>query len=189
VNGLFAAAADVQAFCVGRGWRSAIIGGVAVQRWGEPRLTRDVDFTILTGLGGEERFVDPLLAQYRGRMENARQFALQHRVVLVETADGVPIDISLAGLPFEERLIERSSPFAIEPGTMLVTCSAEDLVVLKAFAGRVQDWLDVEGVVVRQGARLDRRLVLEELRPLLELKEDPDAERQLRALFEKHPLT
>ncbi len=26
--------------------------------------------------------------------------------------------------------------------------SAEDLLVLKAFAGRVQDWLDIEGVIV-----------------------------------------
>src|SRR5437870_4721416 len=106
VNALFAAAADVQALCVGRGWRSSLIGGLAVQRWGEPRQTRDVDLTLLTGLGGEERFVDPLLAHYRHRVPDARQFALARRVVLVETATGIPIDISLAGLPFEARVIE-----------------------------------------------------------------------------------
>ena len=43
VNGLFAAAADILAFCAARGWRCCVIGGVAVQRWGEPRQTRDVD--------------------------------------------------------------------------------------------------------------------------------------------------
>lgn len=185
MNPLFAAAADVQAFCAARGWKSAVIGGVAVQRWGEPRLTRDVDVTIFAGLGGEDRFVDALLATYRGRMAQARQFALDHRVLLIETTSGVPVDVSLAGLPFEERMIARSSGFLIEAGVTLVTCSAEDLIVLKAFAGRVQDWLDVEGIIVRQGARLDRALILEELRPLLELKEDAEAERHLQALFTK----
>lgn len=55
---------------------------------------------------------------------------------------------------------------------MLHTCSAEDLVVLKAFAARPQDWLDVEGVIVRQGPALDRRVVVDELQDLLLLKED-----------------
>ena len=69
---------------------------------------------------------------------------------------------------------------------MLVTCSAQDLVVLKAFADRMQDWLDIEGVIVRQGTNLDRSLVLHELGPLLELKEDPQADVTLRGLFAKH---
>jgi hypothetical protein len=69
---------------------------------------------------------------------------------------------------------------------VLVTCSAEDLVVLKAFADRMQDWLDIEGIIVRQGASLDRSLVLQELGPLLELKEDLQAQVTLRSLFAKH---
>jgi len=59
-------------------------------------------------------------------------------------------------------------------------------VILKAFAGRAQDWIDVEGVIVSQGADLDRRFVLADVRPLLELKEDTDAEPRLVELFEKH---
>jgi hypothetical protein len=71
-DALFSAASEVQAFCAKRNWKSAIIGSVAVQRWGEPRLTRDIDLTILTGLGGEEQFVDALLEEYRGRLASAR---------------------------------------------------------------------------------------------------------------------
>lgn len=44
--------------------------------------------------------------------------------------------------------------------------------MLKAFAARPQDWLDVEGVIVRQGPALDRRVVVDELQDLLLLKED-----------------
>ena len=69
-----------------------------------------------------------------------RRFALERRVLLLETASGVPLDISLGGLPYEARVIERSTPWEVEPGVTVMTCSAEDLLVLKAFAGRVQDW-------------------------------------------------
>ena len=168
--------------------RLAVVGhrGVAVQRWGDPRQTRDVDLTLLTGLGGEESFVDPILQHYRARIPDARRFALERRVLLVETRDAVPLDISLGGLPYEAVIVDRSTPFEIEGGISMSTCSAEDLVILKAFAGRAQDWIDVEGVIVRQGAALDRRLVLADLRPLLELKEDSTAEPKLLELFEKH---
>ena len=187
MNALFAAAADIEAFCVARTWRCCVIGGLAVQRWGEPRQTRDVDLTLLTGIGGEASFVDAILRHYVARFPDARQFALERRVVLVETADRIPLDISLGGLPYEERVIERASPFDFEPGVSVTTCSAEDLLVLKAFAGRAQDWLDVEGLIARQGTRLNRALVLDELRPLLDLKEDDDAAPRLAALFKKHP--
>ena len=137
-----------------------MIGGVAVQRWGEPRQTRDVDLTLLTGLGGEEAFVDPLLEHYAARFPDARRFALDRRVLLVETAAGIPLDISLGGLPYEAAVVERSTPFEVEPRVSLTICSAEDLVTLKAFAGRPQDWLDIEGIIVRQGAALNHAQVL-----------------------------
>jgi hypothetical protein len=186
MNALFAAAADIEAFCVARRWDVCVIGGLAVQRWGEPRQTRDVDLTLLTGLGGEAAFVDAILSRYAPRFPEARRFALERRVLLVETADRIPLDISLAGLPYEARVNERASAFEFEPGVLVRTCSAEDLVVLKVFAGRPQDWLDVEGTIVRQGPDLNRRLVLEELRPLLDLKEDEESELTLAVLFKKH---
>ena len=165
-----------------------MIGGLAVQRWGEPRQTRDVDLALLTGLGNEAAFIDPLLAHYGARRPDARAFALSYRVVLRETAAGIPIDISLAALPFEEHVVDRSTRFAFAPGCVVTTCSAEDLVVLKALADRPQDWLDVEGIVVRQGATLDRARVMHELGPLLELKEDDTPAATLRKVFGRHPV-
>jgi hypothetical protein len=185
VNPLFEAALDVQRFCQARRWRHCVIGALAAQRWGEPRLTQDVDATVLSGFGPEAAFVDALLAQYRGRIPDARDFALRHRVVLIESASGIPIDLSLGGVPFEERVIERASSWDIGEGEALVTCSAEDLVVLKAFAGRDKDWLDIAGVITRQGAALDVSLLIGELQPLLELKEDVRPMDRLRALLER----
>jgi hypothetical protein len=95
--------------------------------------------------------------------------------------------VSLAALPFEARVIERSSACAFAPDALLRTCSAEDLVVLKAFADRPQDWLDVEGIIVRQGPALDRPLIVEELDRLLELKEDASPMASLEKFFRRHP--
>jgi hypothetical protein len=142
---------------------------------------------LLTGFGGEERFVDPLLAHYAARRPDARQFALQRRVLLIQDSAAIPLDVSLAALPFEARVIERSSAFAFAPDALLRTCSAEDLVVLKAFADRPQDWLDVAGIIVRQGPALDRPSIIEELDRLLELKEDASPMASLEKLFRRHP--
>ena len=67
--------------------------------------------------------------------------------------------------------MQRASEFRVQDGVTLRTCSAEDLVVFKAFAGREKDWLDIEGIALRQHGRLDERLIWSELTPLLELKD------------------
>jgi hypothetical protein len=87
---------------------------------------------------------------------------------------GVGIDIALGGLPFEERVVERASAFTYPPDISLVTCSAEDLIVMKSFAGRGQDWVDVERVITRQAGALDWRYIREQLTPLAQLKEEPE---------------
>ena len=183
MNPIFAAANEVERACRSAGFSFCFIGGVAVQRWGEPRLTADVDLTLLTGFGFEAPFVDALLAGFRPRLPDARAFALANRTLLVFAANGTPIDISLGAMPFEERAVQRSSPFDVGDGVVLTTCSAEDLIVHKAFAAREKDWLDVRGIVVRRGARLDRALVWLELTPLLELKGDPSIAERLREVI------
>ena len=170
MNAIFAAALDLQRFCEKRAWRFCFIGGLAVQRWGEPGMTRVADLTLLTGIGGEQSFIDPLLEAFPGRREDARDFALRHRVLLARHAAGTPLDIALGALPFEEDTVTRSSLWDIGDG-MLRTCSAEDLVIHKTFAGRDQDWIDVRGILIRSGANLDVKLINRELPPLLELKD------------------
>jgi hypothetical protein len=181
VNPIFEAALEVDSFCRDRQWRFCFIGGIAVLRWGEPRLTRDADLTLLTGYGTEAPYIDALVARFEGRLDNTAGFALRNRVVLLRASNGTPIDVALGALPFEEHAIDRATPFAVGDDNSIVTCSAGDLVVHKVFAGRDRDWLDVEGVLVRQAGALDWDLILTELRPLLELKEDREAEARLVA--------
>ncbi len=63
--------------------------------------------------------MDPILARFQPRIPDARRFALERRVLLVETTDAVPIDIALGGLPYEGRVVARSSPFEVAAGMTL----------------------------------------------------------------------
>lgn len=174
IKPVFDAAREVQEFLRHSGCSFCFIGGVALQRWGQPRLTVDVDLTLLAPLGGEAKIVDLILGNFSRRIPDARAFALKHRVILVKTKSGIPVDIALGALDFEHRCIERASEFDFGPGLNLLSCSAEDLVILKAFAGRGQDWVDLEHVLVRQRKVLDWELIVAELKPLLELREMPE---------------
>lgn len=174
MNALIQAAAELQAVCVQHDWRFCFIGGLAVQRWGEPRETVDVDLTLLTGFADEAHFVSILMAAFASRIDNATQFAAVNRVLLLRAASGVGLDIALGGLPFEELAVSRSSLFTFPPDTPLRTCSAEDLIVLKAFADRPKDWLDIDGIIVRQDPQLDWPYVRTQLAPLAELKDAPE---------------
>jgi hypothetical protein len=172
---LLEAARDLQSFLDERKWRFTIIGGLALLRWGEARFTRDVDVSLLCGFGREDEFIAPFFAAgYRGRISDAAAFARRNRVLLLEAPNGVPIDIALAGLPFETEVVERSSKFEFAPGCCLLTCSAEDLIVLKLFAFRARDLSDVESVVLRRGSDLDWEYIERQLAPLAELKDSTD---------------
>lgn len=154
-------------------------------RWGELRMTQDADLTVFTGFRNDEMVIDAFLSEYRSRSENAREFAFQRRVMLLLTADSIPFDVSLGGLPFEERMMQRSSEFHFFPEVSLRTCSAEDLLTLKAFSSRAIDWMDVEGVIARYGESIDWDTVFGELDPLLELKEEPEIRTRLQQLRRK----
>ena len=172
---LLAAALGIQEFCDLNGWQSCIIGGIAVLRWGEARFTRDVDLTLLTGFGKEREFIETILnSGYRGRISDAADFALKNRVLLLESPYDVPIDISLAGFPFEGIAIHRATLFEFEPGCKLRTCSAEDLMVQKLFAFRPRDVNDAQTISDKQVGALDWDYIETQLAPLAELKEQPE---------------
>lgn len=185
MNALLEAAAEVHACCQEKGWSYCIVGGMAVLRWGKPRTTQDVDLTLLTGFGEEERFVDALLERFQPRRADARSFALKYRILLLNSSKQVGIDVALGALPFEESTIARATPYQYAPGVTLITVSAEDLVVTKAFAGRPQDWGDLRGILQSQRGRLDWPYIEGQLGILCEMKESPETLDELLALRDR----
>lgn len=156
---LLRAAAEVARFLEGRGIPYFIIGGLALQHWGEPRLTRDVDITVLVASEELESFVDAVLSRFSPRFPDAREFALRHRVLLVRAQNGIPIDISL-GIPgYEDEAFERAVEVHFPEVGKLRLIGPEDLIIHKCIAGRPRDVEDVEGILIRQRLKLDLELV------------------------------
>ena len=68
-------ARTLQDFCDKQNWRCCFIGGIAVQRWSQARITRDVDLTLLTGFGHEAPFIEAPLAEAKEEPGIRQQFA------------------------------------------------------------------------------------------------------------------
>jgi hypothetical protein len=186
MNGVLEGALQLQSFLFAQEWRFCFIGGLAVQKWSEPRVTEDADVTLFTGFGNEETYVDALLGWLEPRRADAREFALRARVLLAQTPSGIGVDIALGALPFEDLAISRARDVELSPHCSLRLCTPEDLIVFKSFAARPLDWRDVEMTIVRQGeAGLDWRYIEEQLRPLAELKDQPELLDELLALRER----
>jgi hypothetical protein len=182
---LVSTAQKIQEFCDWQGWEFCIIGGLAVQFWGEPRLTRAIDLTLLTGFGGEEVYIDALLSEFPARLLDAKEFALSKRVLLLKSVAGIGIDISLGALPFEEVIVARSERHEYLPGIELRICTAEDLIVLKAFAARDKDWGDI-GTILQKQDRLDWNYIFSNITPLAEIKSAPEIIVKLKELRSKY---
>ena len=168
-----AAAWEVHEFLTAHQINYALIGGLAVQFWGEPRLTVDADLTVATPLEEPEDLVRQIVERFPSRVSDPVAFARRTRMVLVRATNGCDVDISL-GLPdYEDDVFQRAVDYEIEPGKVVRLCSAEDLIIHKAVAGRPQDVRDIEGVVYRQGDRLDVEYIRSWLREFAAVLETP----------------
>jgi hypothetical protein len=175
MNPRFEAAWELHNFLTEHHIAYAIIGGVAVQHWGEQRFTQDVDMTIATSPTDDIGKVVHLLTQrFRSRVSNPVEFARVRRMILVSAGNNVDVDISLALPGYEDDLLERAVEFASEMGKAIRLCTAEDLIIHKTVAGRPQDLADVQGVIFRQGEKLDLTYIREWLRQFAEIMEQPD---------------
>lgn len=180
---LLDAALEIQEFFAQRGWPFCFFGGIAVQHWGEQRFTRDADLTLYTGIGDEQSFIDAVLGAFAPRNAGARKFALRSRVLLIYARNGMPIDISLGALPFEQKAAAEARMQELAPGFKLRLCSPSALVVFKVFAGRPLDWTDVEGIIAKSGKRIDWADARSDLRELLSLKQDDESLARLEKLL------
>ena len=182
----FEAAYEVCSFLASHKIQHVVIGGLAVQIWGESRFTKDADISIASPTHAKPRFSSYSYHQkFRSRAQDPLALAQSTRMVLITAGNGVEVDISLSLPGYEDSLFARAVEYEIESGKIIRLCSAEDLIIHKAVAGRPQDIIDIQGVVDRQGDKLDVRYIRQWLKEFSDALETEEVIERFETLWRK----
>ena len=154
--GLWSTLADAIAMLESRGIACAVIGGLAVSLRGQPRMTVDVDLVMAADVEDALRLArelpgtpfEPLFTGVEEVINAAYILPLRHRTT------GIRVDLAIGMSGFERDAIERARTLVIADTTAPVV-TVEDLLVMKALAGRPQDEQDIRGIVDLHGERID----------------------------------
>ena len=125
--------------------RYALVGGVAMAFYDEPRFTEDIDMVVFTD--DLEKFKTLLTS--KGYFESAKPWKFQkieitlHRFVKIVDEDHMIIDALLPTLDIAKRIIENSVIAESEKGQVKIA-SKQDIIWLKLFQNSKQDQADIE---------------------------------------------
>ncbi|MBU4377229.1 MAG: nucleotidyltransferase [Candidatus Omnitrophica bacterium] len=140
----------------------AVIGGIAVFVYGEPRFTADIDVNIIL----ESRKIEDFLKQakkygFLPRSPRVRRIAQKDGVIpLFFKKSGLigRIDIILAENPLEYSGINRAETRKVS-AVKVKLVTPEDLILHKITSQRPRDKEDIRGILIRQKGRLDLRYI------------------------------
>lgn len=151
-------------------YRYAIIGGIALSRWGIVRATYDVDIKVLV----PDTNYDAIRTALRTAFPKRARPGIPENPLIVDVMVGdVIVDFLLAIPGYEELIIERAAEASFGDWSAWI-CSAEDLIIQKAVSGRGKDWLDVQALLVEQYGKLEQAYVEEWLTQFSAALENPD---------------
>lgn len=142
------------------GGRWFLFGAQAVNVWGSPRLTADVDVTVLLAPHDPAAFVFDMEASGFGlRVGDVEEFVARTSVLpFVHRRTRMPLDVVLAGSGLEEQFADRARLVDVG-GVEVPVLSPEDLLVAKILASRPKDLEDAAGILRGRRKSLDVGLV------------------------------
>lgn len=159
------------------------VGGQAVLLHGAPRLTHDVDLTVGVSparvrdvlAACEELDLEILVADPAGFAEDTFVCPARHE------STGIRVDFIFANTAYERGAIARAVDVELA-GEALPFATAEDLLLLKLFAGRPRDLEDARSILRRQQGQLDWPYVEEWAEAFSTIDGREDLPRQIRKL-------
>jgi predicted nucleotidyltransferase len=168
-------------FLDSQGYRYAVIGGIANQIWGQARFTYDIDLKVLV----PNFEYDTVRANVNKAFPEPGRSDLPTNPLIVSVKIGeIIVDFLLTTPGYEELVVARARQYTLDDLTIWV-CSAEDLIIQKAIAGRGKDWQDIEGILVERYTQLDQPYLEDWLTQFTEALEQPDILSQYRQLWKR----
>lgn len=141
-----------------------LIGAAAVSKWGFPRATQDVDFTLaldetqsnavddLMKKAGFEKLSGPEEIQASGLKLSKYWLPGPSK----QPEDGIGVDVFFTSTEWQHEAIGRKVTAAVAKGWPdYWIASKEDLLLYKLAALRAKDVIDLEGLMERQYANFD----------------------------------
>ena len=168
--------------------RYLIIGGVAVALLGRARSTLDVDVVVLTDEDAICNFLESGAAfGFRSRVPDPIAFAQKARILLlVHEPSGTDVDMALGALPFEEECIARSTTRCAE-GIELRLPQIEDLIIMKAAAGRELDFADID-TLLKINPEVDVHHIRRWVHSFCEVLDAPETVERVEKLLAARPM-
>jgi hypothetical protein len=136
-----------------------VFGAQAVAVHGRPRMSEDVDVTVVVDGARVPALVAALeRAGFAPRVKDIAPFVARAVVPLVHRRSKVPLDLVVAASGLERDFAARAVPTDLG-GVRVPVIAPGDLVVAKIVAGRSKDLEDVASILDAQGPALDVRHV------------------------------
>ena len=161
-----------------------IIGGLAAIARGVVRHTDDADATVWSVDLDLPRLLATLSRRgIVGRITDVEAFAAESQVLLlVHEPTGVPMDITLAWLPFERAALSRAEIVSVA-GIHIPIATAQDLIIYKTVAWRDRDKRDVEDLLRLHRGKVDLEYVRETIDAFAQAIDEPERASELEALI------
>lgn len=147
------ASEDLEA--IGRPW--ALVGGLAVAVWAEPRLTRDIDVAVAVGSDAEAEAVVRELGALGWRVVEVIEHEAMRRMATarLDRADGelegIVLDLLFASSGTEAEIAREATRVELFPGLTLPVASRPHLIAMKLLARddrtRPQDADDLQALI------------------------------------------
>jgi predicted nucleotidyltransferase len=157
-------------FCKKNSIKYGVIGGVAVITYGFQRTTKDIDITVLCQLEElteiHNKFIKYFLPVYNDSLDF---FAKNFVLPLKDKITGVKIDVAAGLTKFDDTIIERRKRIKLGEAEFYI-CTLEDLIIYKLFANRFLDLGDVEMLLNKNKASIDRNYLIQTAEKFRELE-------------------
>jgi hypothetical protein len=156
----------------------ALIGGLALSLWGEPRATLDIDVTVWVPLESWEAAVEALCRRLAAVPAAPQEFVRATHVLPLLTSAGVRADVVFGELPAERDVVDRAV-VKEAAGVKVAVASVEDLIVMKLISERERDSEDARRLLRRFRSTIDRGYLKEKLEGVAEGLGRPEILRNL----------